>query len=257
MSPQLDYIVRYAENREIFLLNYGDDFRAFDTISERMTESWERLGKERDAGGASHAGLLAFANILSRHAILGFQHVASYQSYVGWFVFRPGLEALLLIGKFVDDVANATVWRNRNKEWRKYQDTFSGKKLISKSLPRAQKFQEVLTRLNDNYMHPNPDFTYRDMTIQDEGSTLLVKIEFFDKRAEIHEAHVLAFLNLFDLIRQSSNSLISSILGPPAREPQPCPVYVKVNKERARSLAGRNALARKILEELGLWEDLD
>ncbi len=109
MSVQLDYIAHYVRNRETFLLNYSKDFRAFDTIIDKIRKTWARLGQEPDTMGQSHAGLLPFANILFRHAILGFQHLASYQSFVGWLAFRPGLEALLIIGKFVDDRASSAV----------------------------------------------------------------------------------------------------------------------------------------------------
>lgn len=101
----LEYSATQVRNRETFLLNYGKDFRAFNYQIDAIRAVWSRIGTERDLMGKSHTGLLLFVNILFRHAILGFQHIASYQSFVAWLTFRPGLEALLLLGKFVDDPA--------------------------------------------------------------------------------------------------------------------------------------------------------
>ena len=127
MSTQVNYIAHYVRNCEIFLLNYGKDCSVFDSIIEKIRETWSRIAAERDVKGRSHVGLLLFVNIFVRHAILGFQHLASYQSFVGWLVFRPGLEALLTLGKFVDDSANAAVWRNRHKDRKAYQGLFPEK----------------------------------------------------------------------------------------------------------------------------------
>ncbi len=146
------------------------------------------------------------------------------------------------------------MWRDRLQDRDKYQRTFSGRELVSQSLPGAQEFRKVLSRLNEEFMHPNPDFAYRDMTVQNEGQAVLVRIELFDKPAAIHEAHLLAYLNWLDRIRQSSNALVGNILAPPVQGMQPCPIYGEVNRDRATDLAKREPLARRILEELGLWQ---
>jgi len=43
---------------------------------------------------------------------------------LAWLTFRPGLEALLMTGKFVDVPANADVWKNREADWKAYQEVF-------------------------------------------------------------------------------------------------------------------------------------
>ena len=109
----LDYASKQVRNRETFLLNYGNDFGVFDYIIKALFSNWSRLGKGKDKNGHSHAGLLLFSNILTRHAIFGFQHIASYQSFLAWLTFRPGLEAFLILGKFVEDPKNAKIWSLR------------------------------------------------------------------------------------------------------------------------------------------------
>jgi hypothetical protein len=100
----------------------------------------EGIGKEQDLAGQSHVGLLPFVNLLIRHSIFGFQHISSYQSFLCWLTFRPGLEALLILGKFADDPNNAYIWANRESDPRSYKQTFDGKKLVSKTLPRSADF---------------------------------------------------------------------------------------------------------------------
>lgn len=253
MSEHLEYVSRQVKNRETFLLNYGNDFRIFDLHVRALRSVWSRLAQRRDTSGGSHAGLLVFANILVRHSILGFQQLASYQSYLSWLTFRPGLEALLILGKLVDDPANATIWRQRETNRTAYERTFSGPGLLSTSLPRSAEFRQVLSRLNDQFMHPNPDFAYRDTTIRDEGPTVAVAIQFFDVRAEIHEAHLLAYLNLLDTIVSASERLINGLLGSQFEIEGGRETLAISQAPRATRLATRDPLARTIMEELGLW----
>jgi hypothetical protein len=165
--------------------------------------------------------------------------------------FRPGLEALLIIGKFVDDVANAKTWREREVNPKAYRQEFSGGALESKSLPRSADFRQVLTHLNDEFMHPNPAFTYRDTTVKADAAGHLIEIQFFDVSANLHEAHLLAYLNLMDNIVTASDSLVAALCGPtgvaePARTDEP--------KERNRAVQlAKDATAKKVMQELGLW----
>lgn len=249
----LEYAATQVRNRETFLLNYGKDFATFNYQMGILPSIWSRIGTERDLKGQSHAGLLLFTNILFRHSILGFEHIASYQSFVAWLTFRPGLEALLLLGKFVDNPAHAQIWRDRLTNPEAYKKAFSGKRLVSTSLPRSSDFRKVLTRLNDDFIHPNPDFTYRDMGVRGEGPLLTLEIQFFDVIQDIHEGHLLAYLNLLDLILQASLSLVNSLYGHPPNTSGVHQTFAEVAEVRANDLAVRNSAAKKIMEELGLW----
>ncbi|HTF69516.1 MAG TPA: hypothetical protein VK638_43240 [Edaphobacter sp.] len=46
-------------------------------------------------------------------------------------------------------------------------------------------------------MHPNPDYTYRNIRRVeiDNSKDLLLQVEFFDATPELREAHLLAYLN--------------------------------------------------------------
>src|SRR5580704_2983186 len=114
MSEYTDYQSAKDSNRKGFEQNYSADVQFFEAANAKLSSIWERLGRTRDKAGHSHAGLLHFANILRRHSLLGFENIATYQSYLMWSNFRAGLEALLIVGKFVDDPANSTIWLNRS-----------------------------------------------------------------------------------------------------------------------------------------------
>lgn len=248
----LQYSATRVKNREVFLLNFGQDFRVFDRLLSLLPQIWTRIGKERDKAGRSHAGLLLFANLVQRHALVGFEHIACFQSYLGWLTFRPGLEALLILGKFIDDPANAELWRNRQRDPTKYRQVFSGRGLVSQSLSGSSELQQVLARLNDNFVHANPEFTYTHQSVQDVGASPLLEIGFFDRSPDLHEAHLLAFLNLLDTIVLVSDELIENLCGPP-RCRQAGGAYADVAGHRASKLAS-NAIAVNVLRDLGLWD---
>jgi hypothetical protein len=251
----LDYAATQVRNRETFLLNFGADLRAFEWLLAALRSTWDRLGKEKDSRGHSHAGLTLFANILVRHAILGFQHIASYQSFLAWLTFRPGLEAFLILGKLKDDPQKyGKIWKERKTNRKAYDKAFWGKDLISTSLHRSDEFRKILSRLNDEFMHPNPDFTYRDVRVQHQGNSVLVEIQFFDMSPESHEAHLLAYMNLFDVILSASEGLVNSLCGLRSPDPWIRKPIAELARSRAEILASRNPLAKMIMEELGLWQ---
>jgi hypothetical protein len=251
MDVVTSYLAAEEKTRRVFFCNFAPDFRTFQLLLEALQLAWARVGRERGTSGA-HAGLLPFANILTRHTLVGFEHLSSYQTFLAWLTFRPGLEALLMIGKFVDDPANVVIWKNRHVDWKSYNQTFAGRAMESKSLPQSDAFRQVLSRLNDEFMHPNPTFTYRDATQKDEGNDVLLEIQCFDTDPDIHEAHLLAYLNLLDLLGGASTGLVDSLYGAasaaPAREE-----YGTKELVRATRLVARNGLAKKVMEELGLW----
>ena len=153
----------------------------------------------------------------------------------------------------MDDPANAKIWRERCLDRKAYEQTFSRKALISKSLPRSADFRQVLSRLNDNFLHPNPDFAYRALTIQNRGPSGALEVQFFDLSPEVHEAHLLAYLNLLDLILQSSKSLVETLYGPALEQQQPRLILPDSEGLRAAKLAARCPLAKTVMEDLGLW----
>jgi hypothetical protein len=102
-------------------------------------------------------------------------------------------------------------------------------------------------------MHPNPSFSYRDTTRIDDGKGVVLSIEFFDLVPELHEAHVLAYLNLFSLIVEDSSRLVARLCGI-ANLSGGENLYEGANRSRAVQLAASTPETKKIMEELGLWK---
>ncbi len=251
MGELSDYYAVQIKNREAFEKNFVSDITVFNELLSRFRQIWGRVGTVRGLSGQSHAGLLPFSNLLIRHLIFGFEHLSCYQSFLAWLTFRPGLEALLIIGKFVDDPANAKIWREREIDPKAYRQTFWGSSLESKSLPKSAEFRQVLTHLNDEFMHPNPAFTYRDTTVKTDSAGHLIEIQFFDLRPDLHEAHLLAYTNLMDNVVTASDSLVLTLCGPTGVAAL-AQSYEAKEQNRAAQLE-KDATAKKIMQELGLW----
>lgn len=110
---------------------------------------------------------------------------------------------------------------------------------------------KFLTRLNDEFMHPNPTFAYRDATTKSDSAGVLLEIQFFDTTPEVHEGHLLAYVNLLDLIVATSDTLGSGLCG--STGAVTTETYAASERNRAIQLA-QNGVATKVMEELGLWK---
>lgn len=159
-----------------------------------------------------------------------------------------------MLGKWVDDPNNAKIWEERKTNYKAYKNIFFGTNLISKSFPMSSDFQKVLNKINDDFMHPNPDFTFREHHLKDQGDNLFLKVEYFDSDSILHEAHLLAFLNLLDKILLSSKDWIEKKFGQLTSKFTIQQPFSKVTFSRADSLARQDAVAKKIMEELGLFK---
>jgi hypothetical protein len=247
----LEYDARISHNKKIFLLNFGAEYKFFDLALRTLQKIWLRVVRERDPQGKfSQGGLMLPAMILENHLLFGFERMASYQSLLAWPAFRPGLEALLIAGKWIDDPAAAEVWRNRRDRFNEYRQLFSGKGLVSRSLPRSSEFRAVLSHLNDEYLHANADFCYgRTDLRQVSPKDLVLSYPIFEKEPLIHEAHLRAYLSLTKVICESSEELLSQIF----RRSIALPELILPSIERYNVLARNNPEEKRILEQLGLW----
>src|SRR5262249_30745099 len=139
----------------------------------------------RTHGGHSHISHLSLLMILGRQALNAFEAIAVFQSYQSWVLLRPSLESALIMGKWIDHPKNADIWKNRDKDknaHQAYQKMYSGKGLLSKSLPDCQAIRDVLTRINDDFMHTNPRYYFRHTQISDiDARSMLLKLQFNDE----------------------------------------------------------------------------
>jgi hypothetical protein len=177
----LEYRSALAFNREIFLLNFGAQFHAFRQIDENFVALTRPAEMKPGRDGRSSAGFLPPMLLLRRQANVAFDSLSSHQSYQAWVLLRPGLEASLMVGKWLDDPKTFEIWKRRLDEPRAYSDTFSGKNLRSKSLDRSRDLQSVLRRINDDFMHANPTYYRRHMDRVDGlSSDVTLLLQYFD-----------------------------------------------------------------------------
>lgn len=92
------------------------------------------------------------------------------------------------------------------------------------------------------------------MSFRDVGPDIAIEIQFFDVGSDIHEGHLLAYLNLLDMIVWASESLVNTLYGPPQNARSARQTFAIVAQARGTSLAIRNSAAKRIMEELGLWQ---
>ena len=249
----IDYWSTVGRNREVFLLNHGHLVAGFGRLLTGFERTWRQIAENQDEQGKSHVGLLVLTTLVERQVVLAFTSFVSHQSFVGWMLFRPALEALLMQGRWVDDPKRAVVWGKWRSNRKAYRQSFAGRYLRKSELPFAESFGAVLTELNDRFLHPNPAFTALGQHVAEADDHVELAMQFFDLDAAAHLAHCLAFLSLLELMWISSAEFIQStlrILGaedPPTRE-----VPRRLEATRAEWL-GEDLQYRAILDDLGLW----
>jgi len=132
-----DEILRYrsalAYNREVFLIEHGELIKVFSDVDSNFGSLIEPPRTLRDCSGHSYVSLIPFVSLLQRQSRAAFEAFAGYQSYQGWVLLRPGIEALLIIGKWTEDPANATIWKDRHQNRKAYQKVYQGKALSRSS----------------------------------------------------------------------------------------------------------------------------
>ncbi len=187
------------------------ELTAFEDLNEKMNSIQRLISMEADDEGKSQLGLLPFLLIIERQAINAFECLTKYQSYEAWMVFRPAIEAALLVGKFIDNPNNAELWKNK-VEYRKNNDKRSLKRyyqefekggLIPKSFKYGKELRELLTKINDEFMHVNFSYFERmyDLELVDENTGYL-NISYNDKDVLKHKAYLYSFLNAYQILIQ-------------------------------------------------------
>ena len=221
--PIFEYYESVGYNRDVFLLNQADALWAYRQIHDNFDSIGRPLSLYRDVQGNSHVGLIPFVLLMQRQALAAFWALASHQSYQTWVLLRPGVEAALIIGKWVDDKANSDIWSRRKEDPDAYRKTYQGKKLVSRSLSCSAAIQAVLRRINDDFVHPNPEYYHRHTELKDAGpDSVYLMVHYFDRDDVEHRANVLAFLHLLLVLQDALAELVGSLFS---LETQPKPTH--------------------------------
>jgi hypothetical protein len=252
-SALLEYRSILFYNREVFLIEHGDFLKTFDAIDHNFKLLVELPRTKRDANGKSHISLIPFLLLLQRQARSAFEALAANQAYQGWVLLRPGIEAVLIIGKWVDDPANAQVWLSRHEDPKAYRKVYTGKALQSKSLPRSERIQGVLSKINDDFVHANPDDYQRHLTIGsgDPGYTN-VFLNFFDDDT-VNMVHVLAFLHLILTVQDSLLTLFNYLFSADVKFAYPLDLFLETFGPQLKQMADSHEQYCGLLSNLGGW----
>ena len=230
----------WADANVLRLLHRADDVLHF-------------LRTATDARGKSQFSMLPMMMLLQRQIIAAYELFSSFRSFQGWLLFRPGIEAILITGVWRDDRQTAEIWRDRQKHRKEYRKVYQGLGLESHSLPNSQRIRAVLSRLNDDFPHPNADYSRRHLGISPiDPENFLLTLDYFDD-ATVAEANLLAFLMASAVVIDSFAQMVARIF-----EASPiqavAPEIASELGPRCLKLIERDEAASDVLRRLGLWE---
>lgn len=249
----LEFRAALEKNRQIFSLQYPFAYFAFFGLCEAFDRVGRRLQTGRDSKGKSYVSLIPFLLIVQRQAMSAFEALASCRSYEAWMLIRPALEATLIIGKWVDDPDNAVLWSDREVRRHEYASAYTGKGLVSKSLPRSAEIRMTLGRLNDEFVHTNVAYYSRHTNAQPAADgDIFLRLEFFDD-GEDTETHACAFLHLLAVLADSLDNLFASVLPTTGASRPITSALEQEIGERALKLRTAGKQHAVTLAELGLW----
>jgi len=256
LNAILEYRGALEHNREVFLLNHAWGIRAFSITDSGFSRLVEVLGHRRGPEGKSRVSFIPFLLLMQRQARGSFERLSSLQSYDAWVLLRPCLESALILGKWTDDVAFAKIWENRKTNLDAFKREYSGRKLRSKSLPRSDELQHVLSRINDDFMHANSAYYTRHTAVTPVGENdVEILVHYFDTEVD-NEAHTLALLHLLVVVQESVLALLASTFGDLPLKTLGLSSFEKAHEQRVRALLKRSPQHDAVLKELGLWPKL-
>jgi len=259
MNPN-DDILRYraaiSQNRETFLLNFKTEFAAFDQFDKLFPHFAAGFGAGQAPHQKSDMQLIPFLPIMQRSARSAFDNLSAYQSCHAWIALRPFVEAALIMGKWIDDPQNATIWisRNAGKNARKlYQDAYSGDSLRSQRLPGSDTIRQVLSRIGDEFLQTNLHYYTHAITLTENNSRQnALRMDSMDDAGD-HRAHIYAFLHLIWFVMHSLGRMLEGKFG---AKPEFRVDLGKMEQEFAPTvvaIARQNEVHRTVLTQLGLW----
>jgi hypothetical protein len=259
-QQELDAILQYRGaidyNRAIFLLMHNWAFSAFSKIDAGFSRLSDLLCHHRGPEGKSRVSFIPFLLLMQRQARSSFERLSSSQSYEAWVLLRPCLESALILGKWTDDVAFARIWEKRSVDREAFSKAYSGKSLRSKSLARSVELQQVLSRINDDFMHANLAYYTRHTQVGplDEKNVGVV-VNYFDTDID-NAAHTLAMIHLLVVVQESVLTLFTSIFGTLPLKSMGLSSFEEAYGARPKDLLKSSPRHEVVLRELGLWPKL-
>jgi len=255
MGTFADYLEALHRNRALFREANPSVYAAFEVSVQAFDRLARQLRDGRDANGKTHVSLGPLFFIFQRQAMAAYVALASNQAFIAWGLIRTGIGAALVIGKWVDDKANADVWSDRDSNRKAYAALYQGKALQSTGLAGSDRIQAALARINDLFLHPNPSYYYRHLELNElaDGATEM-KLNFFDEPVDT-DVGVLGVLHLVVFVQDALAQMFASLFR--------CQ-RLEVGLRSLEAMAGGWAQSTMLkgpgiktaLIELGIWPDL-
>jgi hypothetical protein len=253
MTSFSEYLEARERNRTAFSQGHASVATAFDVSIHAFDLLGEQLRDGRDANGMTHISLAPFFFILQRQAIAAFDALSTNQAYSAWLLVRPGVEAALILAKWVEDKGNADIWSRRAQDKKAYRKAFEGKALVSTVLPRSNDIQAALSAINDRFLHPNPTYYHRHLELNDlpDGNVEL-RYNFFDDSLDV-AIGILGILHLVVVIQDSLAQMFATLFPGTSRLEVGLLSLETRAGDWARETMARSTAAATDLKDLGLW----
>jgi len=249
LHPLIEYRSILEGNRQIFWLNHADAFHAFAEIDQNFMRIVTAIQVGRDANNRTRAHVIPLLLLMQRQARSAFDLLSTYRGYEAWVLIRPAIELALMLGKFEEDPETFKVWQNRRDDPKRYRKIFTGKKLRSKSLPRSEDIQQVLRRINDDFMHANTDYFSRHFEIERvDSDNLGLKVVYTDDDEEL-SVQLWAFLHLLIVIQDSISKLLNHAFVNAQVKIAPLVDFEKRYQVKCNGVEQRD----RFLMKIGLW----
>lgn len=194
-----DYLSSLGEHRSAFQHNQRREILAFKGIFDSFTALRRAVLDGKDREGKCPIDFQMFLLVMQRQAALAFDLLRAYQSFAAWAVLRPCLEAALVMGKWVDDPANAETWLRRLEDRARYLKAYQGANILSVSLPRSADIRAALTRINDDLSHVNAAYVSARAQCVATAEYEYRGVLYFDRDDEL-QAHLYAMLHLLMVV---------------------------------------------------------
>jgi len=253
-SEYLSYSSKLSYNREAFLTNYIEELAMFEESNALLDNLVLFIQKTRDINGYSHVSLLLFIEIIKRQATITFDCITRFQTFTAWINFRPALESLLIIGKFIDNPQNTKIWMNKKEYRKEFKKEFTGKGLVSQSLPLASKFRELLSKINDEFVHSNWNYLNKNYQQIVTNSGYVFKIPYIDKDFFEHRAFLYSFLHIYRLMIVSIGKALEPKFGHKRELHIDHKIMEKVLKPKVLKLVNERSDLVNILKIFGIWK---
>jgi len=241
-------------NRDVFLLNQRVLLECFLAVERNFLPIDRALSTARDADGHSHVSLIPFVHLFQRQITVAFDLMSSDLCYQGWVLVRPGLEAVLTIGKWLDDPELAALWSDKANRWKEYNKEYSGKRLQSRSLDESSRLQPVLSKINDEFVHANADYYSRHIRVIDaQSDDVNLVIDWFEDD-NVQEAHAMSLIHLSLVSQETIGRALTARLNQSVEIGAPSDVFRQKMQARVSELAASDG-CEWILRDLGLLLD--